>query len=265
MSVSRTITLALGLWLATTAGVLGSRAASADDAAPGDGLARGDQAYAHGDLPAAAAAYEQASHDSSSRLVALCRLVRAQSEMAEDSSGESQQRLMSSAVAHAREAVALAPDSAQGHVWLAAALGRQALRQGPKSRLAMAREIKSEVDRGIALDPNIGRAYHVRGLWNRNIASLNFFERSGAAMFGGVPPGASIDNAVADLEKAVALEPDYVNHRLELGRTYHMVHRDADARRELEKCIALPPTSSARDARYQDEARALLSRLPKQP
>lgn len=261
MSVSRTITLGLGLWLATTAGGLGLRTAAADDAA----LARGDSAYAHGDLPAAAAAYRQASQDSSGRLPALCRLVRAQSEMAEDSSGESQQRLLSSAVAHAREAVALAPDSAQAHVWLAAALGRQALREGPKSRLAMAREIKSEVDRSIALDPKIGRAYHIRGLWNRNIASLNFFERSGAAMFGGVPQGASMDNAVADLEKAVALEPDYVNHRLELGRTYHMLHRDADARRELEKCVALPPASSARDAHYQDDARALLSHLPKQP
>jgi hypothetical protein len=42
-----------------------------------------------------------------------------------------------------------------------------------------------------------------------------------------------------------------------------MVHRDADARRELEKCIALAPVSSARDAHYQTEARQLLSRLPK--
>jgi tetratricopeptide (TPR) repeat protein len=265
MSVSRTITLGLSLWLAATAGGMLARAAWADDAAHAAAIARGDEAYARGDLPAAAAAYEQASQDSTGRMSALCRLVRAQSEMAEDSSGESRQRLLSSAVAHARDAVALAPDSALGHVWLAAALGRQALHEGPKSRLAMAREVKSEVDRAIAIDPNVGRAYHIRGLWNRNIASLNFFERSGAAMFGGVPPGASMDNAVADLERAVALEPDYVNHRLELGRTYHMLHRDADARRELEKCVALAPTSSARDARYQDDARQLLSHLPKQP
>jgi len=267
MSVSRlNLAIRVAAVLAAVAGAGIFARASAADAAPGAGaLARGDDAYAHADLPAAAAAYEEASHDSATRVTALCRLVRAQSEMAEDSTGESQQRLLSSAVTHARDAVAAAPDSAAAHVWLAAALGRQALHEGPKSRLALAREIKSEVDRGIALDPDIGRAYHVRGLWNRNIASLNFFERSGAAMFGGVPQGASMDNAIADLEKAVALEPDYVNHRLELGRTYHMMHRDDDARRELEKCIALPPTSSARDARYQVDARQLLSRLPHQP
>jgi hypothetical protein len=44
-----------------------------------------------------------------------------------------------------------------------------------------------------------------------------------------------------------------------------MLHRDTDARRELEKCIALPPVSSARDAHYQAEARQLLSHLPRQP
>jgi tetratricopeptide (TPR) repeat protein len=235
-------------------------------AAPVSGaLARGDEAYARGDLAAAVVAYDQAFRETPDRLVALCRLVRAESEMAEDSSGQAQQRLLSSAVTHARDAVAAAPDSAIGHVWLSVALGRQALHEGPKSRLALAREIKSEVDRGIAIDPNIGRAYHVRGAWNRNVASLSFIERTGASMLGGVPKGASMENAVADFEKAVALEPEYVNHRLELGRTYHMLHQDTDARRELEKCIALPPVSSARDAHYQAEARQLLSHLPRQP
>jgi tetratricopeptide (TPR) repeat protein len=252
-----TLALALPMFRAARVHAEGEPAAM-----PGP-LARGDEAYAHGDLAAAAAAYDQAFRETPDKLTALCRLVRAQSEMAEDSSGEAQQRLLSSAVTHARDAVAAAPDSAIGHVWLAVALGRQALHEGPKTRLALAREIKSEVDRGIAIDPNIGRAYHVRGAWNRNIASLSFVERAGASMLGGVPSGASMENAIADFEKAVQLEPEYVNHRLELGRTYHMVHRDADARRELEKCIALAPVSSARDAHYQTEARQLLSRLPK--
>lgn len=243
------------------------RAHAADEApveAPGP-LTLGDEAYARGDLSAAAAAYDQALRETPDRMVALCRLVRVESEMAEDSSGAAQQRLLASAVTHARNAVAAAPDSALGHVWLAVALGRQALHEGPKTRLALGREIKSEVDRGIAINPNIGRAYHVRGAWNRNIASLSFVERSGASFLGGVPKGASMANAVSDFEKAVQLEPEYVNHRLELGRTFSAMHREDDARRELEKCIALPPVSSARDAHYQTEARQLLSRLPRRP
>ena len=45
------------------------------------------------------------------------------------------------------------------------------------------------------------------------------------------------------------------------GRTFLELDRKDDARRELEKAVALPATSSPRDARYQDEARALLKKL----
>ena len=70
-----------------------------------------------------------------------------------------------------------------------------------------------------------------------------------------------MENALRDLQRAVELEPDNVNHHLELGRTYRMTRNVAEARRELEQAIALPPTSSARDARYQAEAEGLLQKI----
>ncbi len=238
-----------------------SRELIADPAAD---LARGDSLYATGRMTEARAAYQAALHDAPGSLSALCRLTRVESELGEDAKGEEQKKLVAAAVEHARAAVHAQPDSASGHVWLAVALGRKALQEGPKARLALSREIKAEVDRAIAIDPNVGRAYHVRALWNRKLATLNVFERAVAnTVLGGVPRGASMSNAVRDLERAVALEPEYVNHRLELGRTYSMVKRYADARRELEKAVSLAPTSSARDAKYQAEARELLGRLPK--
>ncbi len=227
-------------------------------------LERGDQMYARGDLVDARAAYEAALNSQPGSFEALCRIARVESELGEDAEGDARSRLVSAAVAHARSAVKAAPDSARGHVWLAVALGRQALKEGPKTRLALSREIKDEVDRAIALDPGIGRAYHVRGAWNRKIASLNFIERAAAnTVLGGVPKGASMDNAVRDFQKAIALEPDYVNHHLELGRTFADLKRWDDARRELEKAVSLPPTSSGRDKQYQAEARELLARLPR--
>jgi len=223
------------------------------------GIARGDELYAQGQLPDARAAYQSVLTTEPTSFLALCRLTRVESEMGEDAKGEEQRQL----IAHARAAVKLAPDSAQGHVWLATSLGRQALHEGPKTKLALAREIKSEVDRGIALDPGIARAYHVRGIWNRDIARLGVFERAMAKAVGGVPKGATAENAVHDLQKAVELEPHYVNHHLELGRTYMIFHDAPNARRELERAAALPPTSSARDAHYQAEAKELLAKLPK--
>ena len=227
-------------------------------------LARGDELYRSGQIRDARAAYQAALTGHPGHFTALCRLSRVESELGEDARGEEQRQLVAAAVAHARAAVKAAPDSAQGHVWLAVALGRQALKEGPKTRLALSREIKSEVDRSIALDPGIGRAYHVRALWNRKLATLNLIERGVAnTVLGGVPKGASMDNAVRDLQKAIDLEPDYINHHLELGRTYWMIKKRADARRELDRAITLPPTSSARDPRYQAEARELLAKLPR--
>ncbi len=227
-------------------------------------LERGDRMYARGDLADARAAYEAALQEQPGSFPTLCRLARVESELGEDAEHDARSRLVSAAVAHARAAVKAAPDSAVGHVWLAVALGRQALKEGPKTRLALSREIKDEVDRAISIDPEIGRAYHVRAVWNRKIASLNFIERTAAnTVLGGVPKGASMDNSVRDFQRAIALEPDYVNHRLELGRTYMELKRWDDARRELDKAVSLAPTSSARDRKYQAEARELLNRLPR--
>jgi Tfp pilus assembly protein PilF len=83
------------------------------------------------------------------------------------------------------------------------------------------------------------------------------------SVLGGVPKGASNANAEQAFQKAIALEPDYVNHRLEYGRFLKDMKRPDDARRELEKAVSLPPTSSALDPRLQAEARELLGKLPK--
>ena len=227
-------------------------------------LDRGDERYARGQLAEARQAYESALAVKPGHFGTLCRLARVESELGEEGRGEAQRHVIAAAVEHARAAVKAAPDSAQGHVWLAVALGRQALKEGPKTRLALSREIKSEVDRAIALDPGIGRAYHVRALWNRKLATLNLFERGVAStVLGGVPKGASMENAVRDLQKAIELEPNYINHHLELGRTCLMLKHHAQARQELERSLALPVGGSARDARYQAEAKELLAKMPK--
>ena len=94
------------------------------------------------------------------------------------------------------------------------------------------------------------------------MASLNAIERMAAnTVLGGVPKGASFENAEKAFQKAIALEPAYVNHRLEYGRMLKERGRKPEARQELEKAVSLPPTSGALDARYQAEAKELLAKL----
>jgi tetratricopeptide (TPR) repeat protein len=225
-------------------------------------LAEGEQHYAAARLPEARAAYLAALQESPGDFVVLCRLSRSESELGELQKGDDQRATRSAAVEHARLAIKAAPDSAAGHVWLAVGLGRQALSEGAKTRLALSREIKSEVDRALQMDPNIGRAWHVLAVWNVKLSSLNTIERMAAnAVLGGVPKGASFEQAEKAFQKAIALEPGYVNHRLEYGRMLKDRGRKAEAKTELEKAVSLPPTSGALDARYQAEARELLAKL----
>ena len=153
-------------------------------------LGQAAERYAHGDLKGARADCLEALSASPGRFTVLHRLARIESMLAEDASGEDGRRLVAAAVEHAREAVKTAPDSAAGHLELAVALGRQALKEGPKTQLSLSREIKSEVDRTLALDPAQGRAWHVLALWNRKLASLNFIERTVAKTVLGGCPGA---------------------------------------------------------------------------
>lgn len=258
---ARSAAVVLPLALVTVfSGVSPGLARSAGSSSP-DWIAAGDLEYSAANLVNARDAYQSALAASPGHFVALCRLARAESELAELQKGDEQRRTRAAAVEHARAAVKAAPDSAAGHVWLAVALGRQALGEGAKTKLALSREIKSEVDRAIQMDPGIGRAWHVLAVWNVKISELNAIERMAAnAVLGGVPKGASFANAETAFQKAIQLEPNYVHHRLEYGRLLRALHRDAEAKRELEKAVALPPTSSALDARYQAEARELLAK-----
>ena len=227
-------------------------------------LEQGAARYRQGDLKGARESYLAAFGIEPGHFTALHRLARVESEMAESATGEESRSLAAAAVEHAREAVRASPDSAAGHLELAVALGRQALKQGQKTQLMLSREIKSEVDRALAIDGTLGRGWHVLALWNRKLSSLNFLERAVAnTVLGGVPKGASMENAVACLQKAAELQPGYVNHHLELGRTYLQLKRRDEARRELERAVALPATSNPLDPKYQAEARDLLARIKK--
>ena len=159
----------------------------------------------------------------------------------------------------ARKAATLAPDSAAGHLELAIALGNMALTVGGKEKIRLSKDVRAEAERAIVLDRTSHRAYHVLGRWNRGIAELSMFEKAAAkVVYGGLPEGATMNNAVTYFEKAIEIAPDYANHRLELGRTYLKLGLKDKARAELERAIACPPRTPF-DAHYKNEASRLLA------
>jgi tetratricopeptide (TPR) repeat protein len=159
------------------------------------------------------------------------------------------------AEAYARQAVALNPDGAAGHFMLAQAIGRASLSKGTRERIRSAEEIRREALRAIALDPTHAGAYHVLGRWHAQIMRLSAFQRFFARrLLGGGSFGeASWEQAIANLERAVALSPTTIQHRLELAQVFVDCQRYGEARPQLDAVASLP-IADAMDASYKERA-----------
>ena len=149
---------------------------------------------------------------------------------------------------------------ADGHYSLAMVLGRLSRTKGSKERVRYAKLIYDEANRAVALNPNHDGAHHVLGAWNAEVKRLSGFQRFFAkALFGGgFMSVATWDAAVMHLERAVALNPQHIYHRLELAEVYADLGQYTKAREQL-AIIPTLPIRDVLDARYKEDAAALLA------
>jgi tetratricopeptide (TPR) repeat protein len=170
--------------------------------------------------------------------------------------------LYARATQYGRRAVALAPDNADAHFHLARAIGRTALALGPRDKVKYAIEVRDEALKAVALAPTHPGALHVLGVWNAEVLRLNALERGFAKAFlgGKVLGSANWPDAARYLERAVAVEPTRLVHRLDLARIYRDMGRTDDARAAYEAALRCP-LQDANDARYRDDAANELKRL----
>ncbi len=229
-----------------------------------DFIRQGDSAYTHFDNTAALRAYQQAVQADSSNYEALWKLSRAYVDVGETFKKKNQRKqYFREGEKYARRAVEVNPDGARGHVFLAVALGRVALDAGAKKRVRLSKEIRAEIEKALALDPNDDIAWHVYGRWHRKMATLSWIERKFANLFlGGVPKDASKEKAVECFQKAIELNPNHINHHLELAITYEKLKKKDLAIAEYEKVLQLPK-SDADDEEHKAKAEKRLKKLKK--
>lgn len=163
------------------------------------------------------------------------------------------------ALSHAEDALSADSASAWAHLAMAMAEGRVALNAGTQERIQRSRAVKHHAEQAIELDSSLAGAYHIRGRWHREVASLGFFQRALLKTVYGGLPDASYEQAVQDFTRAIELE-DRPFHHLELGKTYLKMDRPEAARREFETVLDLP-RSDPFDSEYKAEARQLLEEL----
>lgn len=227
-----------------------------------DALARGQQLEQAFDYQAAYGAYRAAAKSDTTTYALWVRLAKVAGDRGQrfqlDEKKPEAEAAFAEAVVASRRAVRLDPKGWEAHSGLAANLGRLALFEGGKKRIEMSREVKAEADRALSLNPRDDRAMHVLARWNRGLAELNTFEKTAAkVVYGGLPEGATMNNAVSWFEKAIAVDPDYLNHHLELGRTYLALKLPDKAREQLELALKCPKKSPF-DDEYRADAQVLL-------
>jgi tetratricopeptide (TPR) repeat protein len=200
----------------------------------------GDAAYRMFDRDAALRAYKRASEMDSLDYEAAWKLARAYIDHGETLTDKKARMVhFRQAEKSARRALRIRSHTPEGHLFLSIALGNIALNAGPRERVRLAHEIKSEVDTTLILAPDNAIAWHVLGRWHREVATISWVERQFARiLYGGVPAEASLENAAEQLKK------------------YDL------AIREYETVLRLAKTD-ADDAMHQQRAQERLERLRK--
>lgn len=161
----------------------------------------------------------------------------------------------------ARKAIKLSETSGEVHCALAMALGRIYENASSKVKIANSKNIKSEVDRAIQLNPKLAGAYHILGRWHRTIAGFNSFEKIMInSFFGGVPPGGTYEDAIKSFMTAISLEPKFMLHQYELAETYHEMGKDIEAKLWLNKALEISPACED-DIKAKKECEALLKKI----
>ncbi len=162
------------------------------------------------------------------------------------------------ALEYAQRAVAVNPRDPVNVLSLAVSHGKLAVYSDTKAKLQYSRLVKEEAERALALDPNYAWAHHVLGRWHYEVASLGAASRWVVRLLYGGLPGASQAEAVAHLRRAVALEPNELNHHLELGFALAAAGDKAAARQAWERGLAMPERGK-HDAAAKQRAREALA------
>ena len=226
-------------------------------------IAMGDRDYLAMNAESALNHFEQAAKIEPSSYEAFWKASRSAIDIGSYHNDQARRvALFAAGEQYARRALALNPGDAAGHFSMARALGKTALAQSARGRIRYATEIRARALECLRIDPKHPGCLHVMGMWNAEVMRLNSLTRMVAKniLGGRVFGSASWKEAVRYMEASVAVEPERIVHRIDLGEVYLDVGEKAKARTEFETVLRLPSTD-VNDGVYKSQAKAALARI----
>jgi len=204
---------------------------SGDAQAAAEGIAEGDRLYAErGDLAKArmaVAALRQARTADYGNYEAAWKLARADYYLGSHGSGNEADEAFREGVQAGKTAVQLNGDKPEGHFWLGANYGGSA-QQSTLAGLSSVDDIRSEMETVIKMDESFqgGSAYLVLG---------QLYLEAPRVL------GGDTAKAIGYLEKGLKIAPDNTLMRVHLAEAYHAAGRDAEARKQIDRLMAMTP------------------------
>lgn len=199
--------------------------------------------------------YRQTCAGDSSDAEPFWKLGRSLNLLGETTPKDSQLAVYEEARDAVKWALELNEVNAEAHFQLSRSLGKIALFKGIFKSASLARKVRKESMRALAIDSLHDGAWHILGRWHREVGKKSKFLR--------IPMGlgaANKEDALAYMKRAVELNPDYINHHLEMGITFMRFDNDDAARAEFEKCLELE-SERPLDEKYKKEAKKYLAEL----
>jgi tetratricopeptide (TPR) repeat protein len=220
-----------------------------------DTIGKGDSLYGTNDYPGSIVAYKNALTIDSLSADANWKLARSLNIQAELEPKDKQLALYEQAAVVSQRCIDKDSLIAEGHFQLARAQGRVALFKGVFKSVSLAKQVKREADKTLVLDPKHDGAYHILGRWNREVAQKPKFLRSAIGL-----GEADKKIGLECFQKAIELNPNYINHHLEYGISLLDMDQKDKAKAEFERCLTLPAPRPL-DLKYQNGAKEYLARL----
>ncbi|UCC78737.1 MAG: hypothetical protein JSW64_10695 [Candidatus Zixiibacteriota bacterium] len=220
-----------------------------------DFIISGDSLYELYDYGGSIEMYRSACLLDSGSFEAYWKLGRSLNLKGETAERDSQLAIFEEARDVQKHALSIDEDHADAHFQLARALGKIALFKGVFKSTSLAKQVKDECRRALEIDSLHDGAWHILGRWHREVGKKPKILRIPMGL-----GGANKEDALAFMRKALEINPENINHRLEMGNTYRRFKMLDLARSEYQRCLELVAAGPL-DEKYQAEAKKSLDEM----
>lgn len=227
-------------------------------------LTKGDDYYKKFDLINAAKNYESAYKQNPNNFFVLERITKIFNDLGEDyfeiNDKDNAEQSFIKAVKYAEILFSKYPDSAKVYTLIAMSYGNLALYKGGNEKIKLANKVRENAEKAIKLNPNDYLPYIVLGIYNREIASLSWFERTFANTFFGKVPEGSLKSSEELLINALKINPGIITAMYQLSLVYQEMENEQKEIEWLKKVIDTP-IADFRDKYAKRKAKERLNEL----